>query len=278
MPNRFLFALFALALSFFPSCKSGGEPVNPKPPAETGRDFKVVHLYVALCDNDSQGIAPVPKKIGNGDDPDNNLYWGCTEGARSCFSHSSLWKRIRTEKKIPGKPEILERVVLRHKKNGAILVMDAWKGTAIQACTKEFIRSLAGEHYESLSFTDEKSDHKINIAGGADFLAYIGHNGLMDFTAKAQPANPNRRQKVDTAILCCRSKAYFSGIVAQAGARPVLLTASNMYPGAFILRDVLEGWFSGENRSQLRMRAARAYAKNQKISVKSALTVFAKLP
>jgi hypothetical protein len=83
---------------------------------------------------------------------------------------------------------------------------------------------------------------------------------------------------VDAAVLCCKSKRYFSDIFAKAKVRPVLATASNMYPGAFILRDVLEGWFVGENRSQLRMRAAKAYATNQKISVKSALTVFAKLP
>ena len=37
-------------------------------------ETKIIHVFVALCDNDSQGIVPVPKKIGNGNDPDNNLY------------------------------------------------------------------------------------------------------------------------------------------------------------------------------------------------------------
>jgi hypothetical protein len=280
MPNRLLFAALALSLLIFPSCRSEGagkEPSNPTPPAETGRDFKVVHLYVALCDNASQGIAPVPEKIGNGDVPAENLYWGCTEGVKSCFSHSKLWKRIGTGK-VAGQPAILERVVFRHRKTRALLVADAWRGSAIKPCTEEFIRSAAGQHYESYSFSDDKGPHKINLAGGADFLAFIGHNGLMDFRASALPANPRRRQKVDLAILCCKSNAYFAQIVAEAKVRPVLATASNMYPGAFILRDVLEGWLAGENRSQLRTRAAKAYAKNQGISLKSALTVFAKLP
>lgn len=278
MRNRPFFVVMALALLVFPSCRgevSGKEPTNPKPPAETGRDFKVVHLYVALCDNASQGIAPVPEKIGNGDDPANNLYWGCSDGARSCFSGSKLWKRIGVGK-VPGQPAILERAVFRHKKTRALLVADAWRGSAIKPCTEEFIRSVAGQHYESHSFQDDKGQHKINIAGGADFLAFIGHNGLMDFQAAALPANPHRLQKVDVAILCCKSNAYFAEIVAKAKVRPVLATASNMYPGAFILRDVLEGWLAGEDRSKLRTRAAKAYAKNQGISVKSALTVFAK--
>jgi phosphoserine aminotransferase len=37
--------------------------------------WKQVRVYVALCDNESQGIVPVPAKIGNGNDPDQNLYW-----------------------------------------------------------------------------------------------------------------------------------------------------------------------------------------------------------
>lgn len=32
---------------------------------------KTIHVYVALCDNVYQGIVPVPKAIGNGDDPRN---------------------------------------------------------------------------------------------------------------------------------------------------------------------------------------------------------------
>ena len=38
--------------------------------------IKSIHVFVALCDNQSQGIVPVPKQLGNGNDPGNNLYWG----------------------------------------------------------------------------------------------------------------------------------------------------------------------------------------------------------
>lgn len=250
---------------------------NPQPPAEVGREFKVIHVYVALCDNDSQGIAPVPVKIGNGDDPANNLYWGCSDGARPIFTQSPLWKRLSVSK-LDKRPEILQRIVFQHQKTKAIMVVDAWRGVRIKPCIKEFCQSLAGQHYESLPLKLGDKNIQINLAGGADFLTFIGHNGLMDFHAAKIPANPNRKQSVDAAILCCKSKAFFSDHLETAGVTPTLMTASNMYPGAFILHDVLEGWFKGEDRKKLRLRAARAYAKNQHISTKSALSVFAPLP
>ncbi|MEA1973061.1 MAG: peptidoglycan-binding domain-containing protein, partial [Candidatus Cloacimonadota bacterium] len=42
---------------------------------EAGEDV-VIHCFVALCCNKCQGIVPVPKFLGKGDDPDGNLYWG----------------------------------------------------------------------------------------------------------------------------------------------------------------------------------------------------------
>src|SRR5258705_8709276 len=58
--------------------------------------FKTIHIYVALCDNKYQGIVPVPAKIGNGQDPDNNLYWGCAFGIRTYFKNSREWKLIES--------------------------------------------------------------------------------------------------------------------------------------------------------------------------------------
>jgi len=37
---------------------------------------KTVHVFVALCDNEFQGIVPVLLTLGNGKDPTRNLYWG----------------------------------------------------------------------------------------------------------------------------------------------------------------------------------------------------------
>lgn len=37
---------------------------------------RIIHVFVALADNVNQGIVPVPAKLGNGEDPVHNLYWG----------------------------------------------------------------------------------------------------------------------------------------------------------------------------------------------------------
>jgi len=74
---------------------------------ESRRELKVIHTYVALCDNASQGIAPVPAKIGDCNDPANNLYWGCSDGARSYLSKSKLSKDGSNKK--PPKIYVSER-------------------------------------------------------------------------------------------------------------------------------------------------------------------------
>src|SRR5215212_8846369 len=54
-----------------------GVPVHKK--------SRTIHVFVALCDNKYQGIVPVGKSIGNGQDPESNLYWGCDLGLRTYF-------------------------------------------------------------------------------------------------------------------------------------------------------------------------------------------------
>src|SRR5687767_1183894 len=100
----------------------------PCPAAE-----RVVHVFVALCDNASQGIQPVPPKIGNGDDPPNNLYWGCNDGMRTVFSRSKVWKRVSAADP-DGDGPILERLVFRHVSADAWLVADAYRGREIKRC------------------------------------------------------------------------------------------------------------------------------------------------
>src|SRR5215212_939370 len=55
---------------------------------------RVVHVLVALCDNENQGIVPVPKFLGDGEDPAKNLYWGAAFGIKTFFSKSSSWTKI----------------------------------------------------------------------------------------------------------------------------------------------------------------------------------------
>src|SRR6185295_3392571 len=99
---------------------------------------KTIHIYVALCDNKYQGIVPVPAKIGNGQDPDNNLYWGCGAGIRTCFKNSKEWKFIKKYKLDNNRPE---RLIFKHASKNYYLVADAYDGQFIKQCTHDFLKS-----------------------------------------------------------------------------------------------------------------------------------------
>ena len=81
----------------------------------------------------------------------------------------------------------------------------------------------------------------------------------------------------DAIILCCMGASWFKPYLEALKARPLLTTEQFMYPGSFLLRDALEVWLRDGPRSEIRTAAARAYAANQKISVKAAAGVFTKL-
>ena len=82
-------------------------------PAERPR---VVRVFVALADNEHQGIIPVPAVLGNGDDPGHNLYWGAAFGVRTFFRNSADWREVLTvQKPYTG---ILERSVFQYRKIG----------------------------------------------------------------------------------------------------------------------------------------------------------------
>ena len=74
----------------------------------------------------------------------------------------------------------------------------------------------------------------------------------------------------DAVILACASRNYFSAPLKKTSAAPLLWTSNLMAPEAYILHDALEGWTRGESAEEVRTRAAAAYSKYQKISVKAA--------
>src|SRR5271155_1582989 len=74
---------------------------------------RTVHVFVALADNVNQGIVPVAKILGNGEDAEHNLYWGSAYGVKTFFSRSADWKLLSSGEK--PKDEVLERCVFKHR-------------------------------------------------------------------------------------------------------------------------------------------------------------------
>ncbi len=214
---------------------------------------KSIRVFVALCDNKTQGIIPVGKKIGDGDVPDANLYWGCSDGFGSYFKKSKKWKVLESKSDISH--QIMRRMKLKHVSADLTLTADAYRGSEIQQCLNDFEKAAASGEY--------------------DLVAFIGHNGLMDAPLVEQ--KPIEGKSTDAVVLCCLSEFHFAERLRKVHARPVLLTRQLMYPGAFILHDAIEVWINDGSLNDIRKAAGKAYAKNQKISVKAATGVFAKI-
>lgn len=216
-------------------------------------ETKSIRVFVALCDNKSQGIIPVGERIGNGDDPDGNLYWGCDDGFRSYFRRSKKWEVVKSEKDISH--SVMRRMELNHKEDDIVLIADAYRGSEIRNCYIAFEEAVA--------------------SGKHDLVAYIGHNVLMDTTLlDAKQVEDNETESI---VLCCHSYTYCRSRLDTLGSKPLLLTQQLMYPGSFILHDAIESWRKGGSREDIRNAAGKAYARNQGISVSAATNVFAKL-
>jgi len=227
---------------------------------------KTIHIFVALCDNKYQGIVPVPTKIGNGQDINNNLYWGCAYGIRTYFKNSKEWKLVKTEKL---DSTILERIIFKHATKNYYLIADAYNGQFIKKCTEDFLLSSSGQMKDTLNM----SSTTIGIAGNANLVAYIGHNGLMDFQLTDSYKNEDKIQR-DVIILACYSKHYFSEQMKKYNVNPIIWTSGLMCPEAYTIHDALAGYVKAESNENIRTKAVLAYSKFQKCSEKAARNLF----
>jgi len=275
-----LFLLGCLAgIGLACSTSHGGNVAQPpggaatSPPAEAARNsIPLIHVFVALCDNVNQGIVPVSASLGNGDNPGSNLYWGAAFGVKTFFKKSKDWELLA----ITPNPQavILERLVFKHRTRDVILVADAYRGREIRGATLDFFGAAAGEPGEEVSITNNGKPLKLNLRGSADLIAYVGHDGLMDFTLAATPQQHDQRQR-KAIILACASKQYFSQSLKETGAHPLLWTSNLMAPEAYVLSAAIDGWLNHESDEAIRARAARAYDSYQHCGLKSANKLFA---
>lgn len=232
---------------------------------------KVVHVLVALCDNEHQGIVPVPARLGNGEDLINNLYWGAAYGVKAFFAKSPDWKLI--EQTQNPAPAVLERCIFETKGGGVYLIADAYRGAEIKKTITDFLDFAAGGRVEVID-TDSSKHPAINAGGAADLIVFVGHNGLMDFNLESYPTQKNSARR-GAIILCCASKNYFSAPLRRAGADPILWTNGLMAPEAYVLKGALDGWIANESGEQIRGRAAKAYNAYQHCGLKAARGLFA---
>ena len=229
-------------------------------PVALSAQVKDIKVFVALCDNETQGIAKVGKSIGDGDKPEANLYWGCSDGLSKVFGKSTKWQSV--SKKSDLSDAIMREVVFKHKVTQSVLTAHAYRGSKMKQCYLDFEAALASGDY--------------------DFVCYIGHNALMDIQ-KPDLLPASKKGKTSVSVLACLSNSYCSERLRIMGAKPVLMTRALMYPVSSLLHDGLEVWFiKGNDYAAIRSAAGKAYHRNQvkvnpRMTVGNATGVFAKL-
>ncbi|MGZ8158594.1 MAG: hypothetical protein ACXWT4_07270 [Methylobacter sp.] len=216
-----------------------------------------ISVIVSLVDNASQGIAPVPAKIGNGDDPQSNLYWGALYGVKTFLGKANGWRKLGCEKAVSD--TILERCEFAWK-DKLTVTADAYRGSRIDQAMLDFMQQAATPPN----------------AATREMVVFIGHDGLMD--AQNKPIIQRFPKHVghdkQAVVLSCMSEEYFAGHLLAAGSKPVVTTFSFMAPEAYVLEAVARGFANGASEAELRSSAGAAYAKYQRISAKAGKSVF----
>lgn len=229
---------------------------------------KTIHVFVALCDNVNQGIVPVPAKIGNGQDPFHNLYWGAGYGVKNFFKVKTKdWKFLKV---IPSNdPVILERILFKHATKDIYMLADAYDGAKIKSCVEDFLKSSNGQNPIQIPYESTK----LSFGGDSALIAYVGHDGLMDFDVNVSYRDSVSKTK-DVIILACYSKNFFSPEIVKAKANPILWTTHLMAPEAYTLKAAIDGWLLNESGKSIDERAAQVYNQYQKCGIRGARNLF----
>ncbi len=216
-----------------------------------------IHVIVSLVDNASQGIEPVPAKIGNGDDPHSNLYWGALYGVKTFLSKADGWRKLGCEQAI--NDTILERCEFAWK-DKLTVTADAYRGRRIDQAMLDFMQQAATPPDPATR----------------EMVVFIGHDGLMDAQNLPiiQRFPKHAMHDKQAAVLACMSDTFFARHLQAAGSKPVVTTHSFMAPEAYVLEAVARGFANQASEAELRSSAGIAYAKYQRISAKAGKSVF----
>ena len=249
--------------------------------AAAGRPL-VAHVVVALCDNEHQGIVPVPGHLGNGQSSESNLYWGAAYGVRTFLANRAGWR-------VAGRPRVdrdgvLDRIVFAReevvdgKPRTLYLVAEAWEGSRIRESIQRFLSMTSGLGRELVPL--EVAGRRVELSAGGDshLIVFVGHNGLMDFPVPATPAPAPARRPRSSVVLACASRPYFLETLVSGGSHPLLLTTGLMAPEAYTLDAVVRAWFTGRTSDEVRDAAAEAYSRFQKCGLAAARRLFAVQP
>lgn len=227
----------------------------------------VVEVHVPLCDNSI--IACGNAKLGDGDNPDTNLYWWTTPGFGTWFARKgSGWTRVTKLKEgETGDKDVLALHVYKR----SVSAPAAWKKRGVPAKFEIDIRVRA---WRGKAIDRALAAYAADVSGAspAQIVAWVGHNRLMDLDAYQWP-KPGADTKGAIAI-ACHTAAYMEDNVPAATRVPLLMTRDFLFANAAPLEAAVLSFASGGSYAQIRLAAATAYAGVQERQVKQVYGAF----
>ncbi|MGE5185899.1 MAG: hypothetical protein ACM31C_27770 [Acidobacteriota bacterium] len=231
----------------------------------------VVQVHVPLCDNHI--IACGNAKLGDGDAPDTNLYWATTEGFVGWFGRrGSGWREVLHDERAAADSDVLDvRVWHRDvaaprawRKRGVIakvpvyVVAFAWRGSAIDRGLAAYWSDLYGTSTRAIELPDHTH---LAAGGGAQIVAYVGHNRLYDvpepdWAKLERPGAPVR----GTIAIACNTGPFMAAHVPAPHRVPLVYTRDFLMASAGAFEGAVVAFARGGDYRAIRAATAHGYA------------------
>ena len=216
----------------------------------------IVHVYVPLCDNEHQGIVPTTASLGDGMNIKSNLYWATSGGTKAYFKKQQDWKLVLETLDID--TNVLERVVFEkmYSTGKVYLIADAYRGDRMEETVNDYLAAISGNRPQHIILTNDT----IQVAEAADLIMFNGHNGMMD-NIQLKPWVNKTKKRTDVVMNSCVSFGYLQDEFMLAGGYPLVRSNSLLYPGAYVLAQIIDDWVEGVEEDQICLNAGATYCK-----------------
>jgi hypothetical protein len=246
----------------------------------------VATIYVALCDNDAQGIVKVRnRRICRGDDPEQNLYWA-TAGGLSATLKAAGWKRLSVEWFADGDLAVKSLWRKSLTPGGALrargirrpievfVVGLGYRGVRIREAMVDYLEAV-NEDRVTLEVADGR---QIRSGGESHVVAYIGHDYFYDISDWAPLLSLNRGDSTlqkGTLALSCTGHRLIRPAIRRGNVHIFLLNRTLGFPGAWAAEAAITALAGGADGKAIHRAAAEAFAAGMKTSVGTAMGAFA---
>jgi hypothetical protein len=250
----------------------------------------VATVYVALCDNDSQGIVPVKNRsICDGDVPMQNMYW-VGDGALAGLAKKRRWTSA-SRVEAPSGELLIEQIWTATARPGpklraagvvepfpVVVVGRAYRGDRIHRAFVDYLRAV---HDDDAS-TTKLGGGELAYGGAGHLVGYVGHDYMMD----VQPGSPQLREVVeatrgDSALakgvfaLACAGDAWIRPFISRDNIYVMALNVYLAFPNAWAFDGILDGIAAHGDGAELHRAAAKGFAKGQACDLGWALKALA---